>query len=867
MPVINLTLNATGGSAATQMFSGVANSVAAGGQRINEAVAKCNAVIVSLSKNIEGTSVSVADLRKHMADTGATLQGAIRHFQLTGDAAEKAGNAFRKAGNDQREASRDIASIVREEERAVTAAKQAEVRSTEQAIHAQEQAAQRYRNTLQEVRNAGLGMMMAGQQGMNFAEPLIQGGLAAERANSKMEAMLEKRGEGGRFEEMGDWAKKLAYNAALVDDDPIKEATAGLQGFGMQAERVKSLMSGLIGQTRLYNQGQVNTANLTATAEAVGRAYGKGDTSGLARIGVTLGDEDLARINELKARGASLDERQAAMYDILKNSFSKYALSMTEGLGETEIASNRAALAMDGVSDNFGLGAAKAKTGLQQLVSQVLNLGDTSNGAQQQTGKLFYYLSAFGSVAGGVISVGSQVGLLKLAFRKSTVAAKLLNLVSFSNLSNGFIGLIGKINAATIAQNALNFAMSPAGRLLAGVGIGLIGAEGIRRARVAAGDKAAPGSFGEMLSNTWARFTGDEEGVTDLTGKTMRQKREESAASQAADQQASDQAKAQNQLESLFNGGANSGVAGVPDGMVNAFHANESKSTAFDEKEFASPSGAREGSKIWKEEMRDAKAEAKRLERESTQAAGQAARENATGLLGAAKVQAAERKAATKEEIESLTSARKAERRDDEDAQERINRGYELAHARARNLDMEHMEGIVALQKAGFSLDQIGTARDVYKSLQQSGAAKETPEDRLRESWAKEDRSRNFRRDQEDKDEALRHREDALRGEGNADAGSLMAQAKSRGAWGKNADIMRAHAAAQEQIARIKAGQNGNAEGSSENEIEYSNASGTHRIRVPQPRAVRSGKKVRFEFEPFEAEIDSRSDRDARSYG
>ena len=273
---------------------------------------------------------------------------------------------------------------------------------------------------------SALGGMNMGQGAQNFSSFVSQttnrlsqwnsltsqAATEGARADEMLKAMMGKRGEGAKFDEASDFFSKLSLDAAMTDDDPLKLAAAGLSGFGMDAERVKGIMAGLIGQTRLYNNGLADTASLTSTAEAIGRAYGKGDVSGLTRIGITLTDEQIAKIKELKDAGASQAQRQTAMYEILKSSFDQYALSMTEGMSQAEVKANRLQNRLDGIQSTFGEGVNNARSGLMDRVSGMMGGLEDKPELVSAAGTLSGYAQMAGSVIGPTLQAAGSVAQL-----------------------------------------------------------------------------------------------------------------------------------------------------------------------------------------------------------------------------------------------------------------------------------------------------------------------------------------------------------------------------------------------------------------------------------------------------------------------
>lgn len=259
---------------------------------------------------------------------------------------------------------------------------------------------------LEGLRAGGAALAALGAGGIVLANSLAEAGREGQAVDAALEAMMKKRGEGGRFEELGDWAGKLAHDAALVDDDPIKQAAAGLMGFGVSAEQVMQIMPGLIGQSRLYHQ------SLDSVAMSFGKAFASGSAGALTKSGVTLDKADLEKLSAIE----DPLEKQKLLFKMVKESMDKYALSITEGMGEGEIAANRAKLAQALAMGSIEAGAADAKVSIDNLTASAWGVVESNEAIGHGTG-VFLTLGSYAAAAvGGVVSVGSQIGLLALTF-------------------------------------------------------------------------------------------------------------------------------------------------------------------------------------------------------------------------------------------------------------------------------------------------------------------------------------------------------------------------------------------------------------------------------------------------------------------
>lgn len=286
------------------------------------------------------------------------------------------------------------------------------------AMDVAKQKTENLNNVLGQARNWGAGIAVAGGAALLLSHHLADVYREGARADEKLSSMLSKRGEGGAFESMAKWAGELAHNAALVDDDPIKEAAAGLLGFGVNSEQIKQIMPGLIGQSRLYGQ------SLDAVAMAFGKAFASGNAGALKRTGVTISQADIDHIN-----AASTEvEKQQRLFEAVKVSMDRYALSITEGMSEAEIAANRLALELDNTQTAIGKGSANAEKSMALLGARILSVVGFNPGLAEGAGLIFTYgagaLTAVGSIASFVASIGqAYIALINLGIARSANVA------------------------------------------------------------------------------------------------------------------------------------------------------------------------------------------------------------------------------------------------------------------------------------------------------------------------------------------------------------------------------------------------------------------------------------------------------------
>jgi hypothetical protein len=282
-----------------------------------------------------------------------------------------------------------------------------------------------------------------GSAGLAMSANFVQAAAEGGDALAKLEAMLKKRGEGGRFEEMASWSSKLSTDAFMPDDDPINKASAGLLGFGVNADKIQQIMPGLIGQSRLYNQ------SLESTAMAFGKAFSKGDAGALVKSGVTLDPKDLEKLKGIEDHA----QRQQMLFEMVAKSMDQYALSMNEGLSESTKQANLAANAMDGFTTNVGQGAAEAKASFQGIGTSVVDAANQFPALESGLGKVFYVGSMAASALGTGLGLAGQIGMATVAF-PGLGAAAVTSLTAANAAALPLLLTVGKIALVALAAAA-----------------------------------------------------------------------------------------------------------------------------------------------------------------------------------------------------------------------------------------------------------------------------------------------------------------------------------------------------------------------------------------------------------------------------
>lgn len=320
--------------------------------------------------------------------TRSAIKGTGEELKSMAAAAKKAADEMAKAGKDDT-ALRKIA---------------VDAQHAADAFDHTATSAQSLGDKMEKMRNWGAMMAAAGAGGLMLSNTMIGIAQEGERALAKLDAMATKRGEGGRVEELANWASDLADQAALVDDDPINEAAAGLFGFGVNADQIKGIMPGLIGQSRLYNQ------TLDTTAMAFGKAFASGNAGALKRVGVTMSDSDVQYVKDANTEL----ERSSRLYEVVKKSMDNYSLSITSGMSEGEKAINRQKKALDDVYTAIGKGSQAAQAGVGSITTSIISF----IGANEKVAFSIGWMQTMGSnilvVGGSVLTLVGQVGMARL---------------------------------------------------------------------------------------------------------------------------------------------------------------------------------------------------------------------------------------------------------------------------------------------------------------------------------------------------------------------------------------------------------------------------------------------------------------------
>lgn len=320
---------------------------------------------------------------------------------------------------------------------------------------------------------SGVGLRM-------LSNNLIAAGDEAEAANLKLEAMAGAlnlpAGSVGTIRATADEMAALTG----MDDDQLTNVSARMLSFGLNAQQVKGILPGLIGQARTMDQ------DLGSVADAFGRAYASGNASALKRSGVVLSEVDLNNIKALKKQG-DYAGAQAATYRAVQNSLAKYAIKAGEGRSTAQVARGRYATQMGNAQEAMGQGAGRFRGAYQGALAPMLgNLAANHPGVLGAAGGAI----EAGSIVAPVFTVMATIGQAMPAFKglgnAIGASARLVRGLGTASTWMGNTQLIaaGKTriasfwtaafgNSSLIASGRLRLASLTAGSALGGVGVAL----------------------------------------------------------------------------------------------------------------------------------------------------------------------------------------------------------------------------------------------------------------------------------------------------------------------------------------------------------------------------------------------------------
>lgn len=395
MSPIEIVLRAVGAENVADALGRVSQKAREMGQDVKGAAQEAQ----SASKDLDGIKKSADDVGHALDKAGKEMEGALKNVERESEGAKKNIQGIEQEAKGLGEALRNVGSENGFDHLSESADKfQGKIEEAKGKVSG-------LVSTLSSVRNAGMAMAAAGTGGILLSKNLQEAYSTDERSNRKMEAMLQKRGEGDQLGDMKTWADKLAEDSFLPSAAPIKETTAQLQGFGFTAKQVRDIMPGLIGQSRLYNQ------SLDSVGMALGKAFASGKAGNLTRIGLTLDPADIKKLTGMSKGGASFAQEQAAMLQVINKSMSDYALKMDEGLSDADKSANRLSESMEDLKISMGEGATAAQSSVNSIVVSLLKLGNASPEIAKSAGYWLTYGSYALTAGGSVLTVGAQVAI------------------------------------------------------------------------------------------------------------------------------------------------------------------------------------------------------------------------------------------------------------------------------------------------------------------------------------------------------------------------------------------------------------------------------------------------------------------------
>lgn len=345
------------------------------------------------------------------------------------------------------------------------------------------------KDRLEGIRNTGVVLGGIGAAGLTLAQTFIAASVEGQGLERRLESLLKQQ---GRLQDLGninDAISDVAVRGSFDDDDEIRDAAIHLASFGAETQAIGDLLP------RVARQVRTGFGTMESVADGMGKAIANFDLGPLSKSGLLFSDQEKAAAQAAKEIGGVAG--QMKIVEILTSAVDRNTVGLEDSLSEAEKAANNMKREMDDAMTNVGAGAADAQKWVHGLAGSILGVSNNAPELQKSAGFIGYVGSAALASVGGVVSLGAQVGLLRLAFPGLGTSAKLAFGAVKAAAASTIPFLLGVAKALAV----------PFAILAAGAAVGIAGYEALRATGVLKNHK----STAEIIADTRKTLMGDPE--------------------------------------------------------------------------------------------------------------------------------------------------------------------------------------------------------------------------------------------------------------------------------------------------------------------------------------------------------------------
>ena len=270
-------------------------------------------------------------------------------------------------------------------------------------------------DALEKTRNAGLVMAGIGAGGLAITQGFIDASVEGDGLEKKLESILTAQGRINDLDGINDAIGDVTAQGHFDDDDGLRDASIHLASFSVESEHLAELLP------RVARQVRTGFGDLTSVADGLGKAYSNLDLAPLARSGLIFTDAEKAAVEYAKG----LDEAagRAAFMAVVTKAIDRNTVSLEDSLTDAEAAANDLANAMDGAMTTMGAGAGEAQSHVNSVLASIISVVNEAPALQYAAGYLGYFGSFALTAVGGLLSVGSQIGLTIISMQGLGITA------------------------------------------------------------------------------------------------------------------------------------------------------------------------------------------------------------------------------------------------------------------------------------------------------------------------------------------------------------------------------------------------------------------------------------------------------------
>ncbi|RYX86600.1 hypothetical protein EON83_00010 [bacterium] len=330
--------------------------------------------------------------------------------------------------------------------------------------------AQTLHDRLDRLKGAGDALSSIGKAGLEIMDGMIEANAETANMDKTLESMLKKQGRLQDMSAIMDEIGKVRDMGHFADDGGLKTAAQRLAMANIETKQLTQLLPLMARAARSSGD------ELDGVADTLAAAYKNMDLKGLEGMKLFFSDADQAAVEAAKSISVAAGQAKFLEFFIAKADGTLAGLndSLTDGAAAANDLNYQSSVA----TRNLALGASAAKAGVDSISLSILKCVNASPQLETTAGFVGYIGSAALTAVGGVMALGSQLGMMILSLQAmgitsvSAFGSYIMGALSSvgASISAGAAALTASVGFGTLAATAALATTAVAGLLVAYLG-------------------------------------------------------------------------------------------------------------------------------------------------------------------------------------------------------------------------------------------------------------------------------------------------------------------------------------------------------------------------------------------------------------